>query len=73
MGKTSIAKDKPSVVAQGQLVPCTHGLAFDITKAQGMTAREIRLRWPRLFGKCPHCDYDGIAYATSAHYIMGDW
>lgn len=35
---------------------------------------EIRKRWPRLMGLCPKgCGYNGIAYASYAHYIYGDW
>lgn len=35
---------------------------------------EIRKRWPRLCGLCPKgCGYNGIAYASYAHYIYGDW
>jgi hypothetical protein len=35
---------------------------------------EVRARWPRLHGKCPlGCGFEGIAYASSEHYIMGDW
>jgi len=38
------------------------------------TALAIRKRWPRLSGKCPlGCGYEGIYYASMAHYIMGDW
>lgn len=35
---------------------------------------EIRRRWPRLFGLCPKgCGFNGIGYASFAHYTMGDW
>ena len=35
---------------------------------------EIRKRWPRLHGPCPKgCGFNGIAYASHAHYIYGDW
>lgn len=35
---------------------------------------EIRKRWPRLDGVCPKgCGYVGIAYASYAHYLYGDW
>lgn len=35
---------------------------------------EVRKRWPRLFGRCPKgCGYEGIYYASYAHYIAGDW
>ncbi len=34
----------------------------------------IRKRWPRLCGPCPlGCGYNGTAYASTEHYIMGDW
>lgn len=35
---------------------------------------EVRKRWPRLHGVCPKgCGYQGIAYASTYHYIAGDW
>lgn len=35
---------------------------------------EVRQRWPRLWGKCPKgCGFDGIAYASQLHFVMGDW
>ena len=38
---------------------------------------EVRRRWPRgQFTRerpCPSCGFVGIAYASIAHYIMGDW
>jgi hypothetical protein len=35
---------------------------------------EVRRRWPRLMGPCPKgCGFNGIAYASWAHYTMGDW
>lgn len=35
---------------------------------------EVRKRWPRLSGPCPKgCGFNGIAYASYEHYIMGDW
>lgn len=37
-------------------------------------AAEVRCRFPRLEGKCPKgCGFEGIAYASQAHYILGDW
>lgn len=35
--------------------------------------REIRKRWPRFDGECPDCGKHLIAYASSEHYIFGDW
>lgn len=34
----------------------------------------IRRKWPRLMGPCPKgCGFNGIAYASFAHYVAGDW
>lgn len=53
---------------------CDHGVSFDWDAARGLGAEEVRRRWPRLFGLCPKgCGYRGIAYASIAHYICGDW
>jgi hypothetical protein len=42
--------------------------------AGNRAASEVRKRWPRLYGTCPKgCGFSGIAYASHAHYIMGDW
>lgn len=56
--------------------PCDHGVAFDYEAArkENVSAAETRRRWPRLFGECPKgCGYNGIAYASGAHMIWGDW
>lgn len=38
------------------------------------SSEEVRKRWPRLNGPCPKgCGFVGIAYASYAHYIAGDW
>ena len=53
---------------------CDHGVAFDEDAAKGLSAEETRKRWPRMFGACPKgCGFNGIAYASFGHYIMGDW
>lgn len=37
-------------------------------------ASAVRKRFPRLEGICPKgCGFKGIAYASYAHYIYGDW
>lgn len=55
-------------------VTCTHGVTFDEDAAKHLDAHEVRKRWPRLFGKCPKgCGFDGIGYASMAHYVYGDW
>lgn len=55
---------------------CDHGITFDenMAKSYRMTSNEIRSRWPRLEGTCTKgCGYHGIAYASHAHYVYGDW
>lgn len=55
---------------------CDHGIRFDKDMAEGfrMTSAEIKNRWPRLEGECTKgCGYRGIAYASFAHYVYGDW
>jgi hypothetical protein len=53
---------------------CDHGVTFDADAARGLGTREIRERWPRLFGPCPKgCGFNGIGYADFTHYLAGDW
>lgn len=53
---------------------CDHGVTFDEEAAKGLPVDEIRKRWPRGWGPCPKgCGWDGIAYASTAHYVYGDW
>ncbi len=54
---------------------CDHGIVFDEEAAKTIScANEVKRRFPRLFGLCPlGCGYDGIYYASYAHYILGDW
>lgn len=57
-------------------MPCDHGITFDAGTASRlqMNSTEVRKRWPRLDGVCPKgCGYHGIAYASLAHYVFGDW
>jgi len=44
-------------------------VTFDPMAARGLTANEVRQRWPR--GQCQDCKT--IVYASAAHYIEGDW
>ena len=50
-------------------------LDLDVAFVLGNPASlEIRKRWPRLNGLCPlGCGFNGIYYASFAHYTMGDW
>lgn len=53
---------------------CSHDVTFDQKAAEGLSAHEVRKRWPRLYGECPKgCGYNGISYASKAHYVYGDW
>lgn len=53
---------------------CDHGVTFDRAAAAGLPASEVRKRWPRLDGVCPlGCGFHGIAYASMAHYVSGDY
>ena len=47
--------------------------AFDEEAATGLTAEEVRKRWPRFSGHCRHCGFYGASYASRWHYIAGDW
>ena len=53
---------------------CEHGVTFDAEAAKGLSADEVRRRWPRLRGLCPKgCGFNGFAYASLVHFGMGDW
>ena len=63
-----------SIVAASKRPLCDHGVAFDEDAAKNLGANVVRRRWPRLDGSCPKaCGYIGVAYASFAHYVMGDW
>lgn len=54
--------------------PCDHGITFDLREAKAYTIGEVRHKFPRLDGKCPKdCGFEGIGYASMAHFIYGDW
>ena len=52
------------------------GDALDFIMGSPATA-EIKRCWPRGWftaeKPCPACGFVGIAYASDAHYLMGDW
>jgi len=50
-----------------------HDVPFDESAAKGMSSYEVRKRWPRKRVTCTRCGFDGIAYASFMHYLMGDW
>lgn len=57
--------------------PCNHPRtpvpAFDEVAARGLSAEEVRRRWPRGEGPCPDCGVPMITYASGAHFAYGDW
>ena len=48
-------------------------VAFNPAEARGLTAEEVRKRWPRFYGHCPDCGDRLIKYASYLHYTAGDW
>jgi len=46
---------------------------FDAEAAKGLSAAEVKRRWPRYEGVCPDCGQGGAFYASYEHYLMGDW
>lgn len=55
---------------------CDHGVVFDLENVHrlGLNATQIRALYPRLCGVCPKgCGFEGIAYASQAHFVYGDW
>lgn len=68
------ADELDNVLAKGTEVECNHGVTFDEDAARGLSAEEVRKRWPRLAAGCPFgCGFRGIYYASYAHYLCGDW
>jgi hypothetical protein len=57
--------------------PCEHPnlppVPFDYEASKGMSAYEVRQRWPRKMQKCPDCGAEVICYASNSHYYSGDW
>ena len=48
------------------------GGAEESKEAFAMPDHEYRAKFPRFHGECS-CGFSGIAYASFAHYIGGDW
>ena len=60
----------------GEKEKCDHGVTFDheAARAEKLSSYQVRERWPRLFGECPKgCGFNGIGYASRAHFVYGDW
>ncbi len=55
---------------------CKHTITDPLDAMFGICAKckiEIRKKWPRGEGTCTDCGSSVIAYASHAHYIVGDW
>lgn len=56
---------------------CDHGVKFDERVAKNLDTYRVRALFPRGFftpeSPCPHCGFIGIVYASTAHYVYGDW
>lgn len=74
-GVEEYARDFPQAFDTGldMRFMCNHGCYFDEGEAQSCDYTEVRKRWPRFFGLCSECGYQGIYYDSMAHYIYGDW
>jgi hypothetical protein len=46
---------------------------FDSELAKNMSWIEVREKFPRYYGKCEECGESLIAYASTEHFVMGDW
>ena len=69
-----LGSDGTALPGTGDPVPCDNGVTFDEQAARGLSVEQVRKRWPRGFGPCPHrCGWSGIYYASYAHYLYGDW
>jgi hypothetical protein len=67
------AKGKPFF---GPDPDCRHtgaAVEYDPEKARGLDAHEVRKLYPRFSGRCPDCGCQLIKYASTEHYVMGDW
>ena len=70
------SRDPVDVLAALARIKCTHPSVvpeFDEQAAMGLSTDEIKRRWPRYFGPCSSCDFNGVLYASYAHYLAGDW
>jgi len=68
------AADVPDPTPYAVSLPLAcHRPAFDEEAAAGLSAAEVRRRWPRFAGRCAQCGAEGVEYASMAHMVAGDW
>jgi hypothetical protein len=73
MSEKEVDESLAKIAEETQSV-CDHGVAFDSDAAKGLSSADVQKRWPRGWGLCPKgCGFNGIAYASYEHMIMGDW
>lgn len=75
-GLRSVLNELSDEAAPTVTMVCDHGIAFDeeVASTEKLDARQVRNRWPRLMGICPKgCGFKGIYYASTAHFVYGDW
>lgn len=57
-------------------VPCEHlSVEFDkelYFRLKWLSVATVRLLWPRFYGVCS-CGFNGITYASTQHFLAGDW
>ena len=59
---------------------CSHASAMPrfstkelLAAAENLSTPELRKRFPRFAGTCPDCGEYVFLYASTVHYIAGDW
>lgn len=75
-GLRSVLNELSDEAAPTVTMVCDHGITFDeeVASTEKLDARQVRNRWPRLMGSCPKgCGFKGIYYASTAHFLYGDW
>jgi hypothetical protein len=75
LGSINREAEDAQLIKVEQSNDCDHGVTFDEEDAKKIgDSHEIRKKYPRGYGLCPKgCGYNGIAYASYMHYIMGDY
>lgn len=74
--RQSYAFFEPDESGRCERYECAHASVmptFDQDAASGLSAAEVKKRWPRFMGSCPECGDSVILYHSFAHYLYGDW
>lgn len=46
---------------------------YDAADCTGKDEWYVREKYPRFYGACPDCGQVMIGYASTEHYLAGDW